>query len=116
MAFLTIEELNSITNIASSGAFSTYELFVMFVVANKTAIENLTGRVGINRDEIRNVLAYSIEQQTNELLGQSTMSNLTLREIFLDLIQNQSGDPIRFDTVPLDDSEEDDRGKYFVEE
>jgi len=151
MAFLTIEELNTLTTTASGGNFLTYEAFATFVANNKAAIEALSsirsrivvrensfletnidkivednsdydtidafvaGTVGLQRDEIRNVLASSINQQTDELLNQATMSSITLREIFLDLIQNKSGDAIRFDTVPLDDPVEDNRGKYFIE-
>lgn len=152
MAFITLEELNTLTSTSSGGAWSTYAEFVDFVADNRTAITTLSsiinrivvrddstletnidevvqdnsdfvtldafiaGTIGLPREEIRNVLAAAIEDQTNELLDQNTMKSITLREIFLDLIRNQAGDDLIFDTVPLDDPDEDDRGKYYVEE
>lgn len=80
-----------------------------------TLDDYIAGSIGLDRDQLRNVFAASIREQTNDLLNQNTLSSIMVREIFLDIIRNKSGDVLTFDTVPLDDPDEDDRGKYFVE-
>jgi hypothetical protein len=143
---LTEEDLDELVSTYSSGVFSTFNAFVGYVtdiyqaagaatniVTTSTFESNLDGvvsaytdfitsedylrnNVGIKRDEVRLVLANSILAQSNELLDQSTLSSIMLREIFKDIIVNRTGDTVIFDTIPLTASNEVDRGKYFVED
>lgn len=107
--YLTEEEiialLNGLVNTASGGRFTTFQSFVAV----------LSSLVGIDREGIREVLATSILRRSNELMGQDELVKIMSREIFRDIVANQSGDDVMFDTVDDEDAGIN-FGKYFVED